>query len=390
VLTEDGPSLGSVSGHAARAVLFVDGGAIVPFVQLAVALRRWGYRTIRVTSARRSIGSWYTGRLAFDRVLYLEQSELGDLEAALHGEHLVDVQCAEHLAEDVYRSLERSTSTTGGTGWHNRGGLIDKWEVARWLDEIGIDHPRSVLGSTAPDEAARTLGLPIVVKPRIGVNGHGVFVAHSLGDLEGHVSGLRRDELLFEAFIDGTPVNYCAVVGDGAERDMTYRTVRRGAEAWSPSIEIVCYRDDELTQVGRRLAAALPSQGLVNVDAIRDAEGRYQVHDVNLRVWGAFFASWNAGFDLTGAYLRWLSDQVRQSMGDGERPALVFPDYAGVALLADRRSVGLHDLLGQVRDYRRLLGRGYVLREAARWARSFVLGERTNTGAERRRPGRSE
>jgi hypothetical protein len=77
-------------------------------------------------------------------------------------------------------------------------------------------------------------------------------------------------------------------------------------------------------------------------------------------------------------------------MGDGERPALVFPDYAGVALLADRRSVGLHDLLGQVRDYRRLLGRGYVLREAARWARSFVLGERTNTGAERRRPGRSE
>ena len=47
---------GSRRARAVPAVLFVDDGPLVPFVQLAVALRRSGYRTIRVTTARRSSG----------------------------------------------------------------------------------------------------------------------------------------------------------------------------------------------------------------------------------------------------------------------------------------------------------------------------------------------
>ncbi|MGH9046277.1 MAG: hypothetical protein ACRDVW_03075, partial [Acidimicrobiales bacterium] len=176
--------------------------------------------------------------------------------------------------------------------------------------------------------------------------------------------------------VDGESVNYCAVVGEGAERDMTYRTLRRGAEAWSPSIEVVCYEDDALCEIGRRLAKTLPCQGLLNVDAIRDSSGTYLVHDVNLRVWGVLFASWNVGFDLTGAYLRWLADQVRRSVGREERAVMVFPDFAGEAMLADRRATGLRVLAAQLRDYRRLLGSRYVLREVARSGPALLLGGR--------------
>src|SRR5580658_5079891 len=315
------PESGRTEGRARRvpAVLFVDDRPLVPFVQLAVVLRRSGYRTIRVTTAPRSIGASLTRRIAFDRVLHVRTAALANLDRTLADELLVDVQCSERMAVDVYRALAHRRAAVGATGWRHRTDLVDKWNVVRFLDAVGIAHPDSVAGDTAPAEAVRLLGLPIVVKPRLGAYGQGVVIARSVVELEAHLATTRPDEILLEAFVEGTPANYCAVVGDGAERDMTYRTLRRGENELSASIEIACYRDDALTEIGRKLAAALPCEGLLNVDAIRDAQGRYLVHDVNLRVWGAFFASWNAGYDLTSAYLRWLGDQVRRGAGDAEQ-----------------------------------------------------------------------
>ena len=363
------------------AILFVDDGSLTPFVQLAVVLRRSGYRTIRVTTASHTVGSSLTRRIAFDRVLYLKRPALAELDRILAGELLVDVQCSEHVAVDVYRALAHRQAPVGATGWRHRADLIDKWKVVRLLDAVGIAHPDSVAGETPPREAVRALGLPIVVKPRLGAYGEGILLARTLGELEAHVAMVRPEEVLFEAFIDGTPANYCAVVGDGAERDMTYRTLRRGANAWSASIEIACYQDDAFTEIGRKLAAALPCEGLLNVDAIRDAHGRYLVHDVNLRVWGAFFASWSAGYDLTSPYLRWLGDQVRRSAGDGEQTARIFPDYADTLWRTTRRA-GLRVFAEQLRDYRRLLGFRYVAREVLHSARVLVSSRRTKSGGD--------
>jgi hypothetical protein len=356
---------------------------LVPFVQLAVALCRWGYRTVRVTTARRSLGSSLTARIAFDRVVYLDPTSLQGLDALVADEFLIDVHCAEPLAVEVYESLGRLPGAAAA-GWSHRQELIDKWNVLRLLDAAGIDHPECRSGTTPALDAVAALGLPIVVKPRIGSNGRGVFVAESLEELESYLLARDDTETFFESFVVGTAANYCAVVGDEAERDMTYRTLVRGVEPASPSTEIACYIDDELTAVGRRLASALPSQGLLNVDAIRDSSGRYMVHDVNLRVWGAFFASWSAGFDLTGAYLRWLGDQVRAAVGDQERAVRIFPDFASTALLHQRRADGVRALVDQAGTYRRLLGTRYVLREVLLSARSIVLGDRPNPGAVRR------
>jgi hypothetical protein len=365
------------------AILFVDDASLTPFIQLAVVLRRSGYRTIRVTTASRSVASSLMRRVAFDRVLYVERAALADLDRLLATELLVDVQCSEHMAVDVYRALAHRQAPVGATGWRHRADLIDKWNVVRLLDSVGIAHPDSVAGETPPSEAVRVLGLPIVVKPRLGAYGEGILVVHSVAELEAHLATVRPDEMLFEAFIEGTPANYCAVVGDGAERDMTYRTVRRGENAWSPSIEIACYQDDAFSEIGRKLAAALPCEGLLNVDAIRDAHGRYLVHDVNLRVWGAFFASWSAGYELTSAYLRWLGDQVRRSAGDAEQSARIFPDYADT-LWRTRRRAGLRVFADQLRDYRRLLGSRYVAREVLHWAR-LLVSRRARSGGEHRR-----
>jgi hypothetical protein len=375
---------GRTRARPVPAVLFVDDALLTPFVQLAVVLRRSGYRTIRVTTAARSAGSTLTRRIAFDRVLHVKRDALAGLDRLLAAELLVDVQCSEHVAVEVYRALAHRQAPVGATGWRHRADLVDKWKVVRLLDAVGIAHPEAVAGETPPAEAVRVLGLPIVVKPRLGAYGEGILLARTLGELEAHLATVRPAEVLFEAFIDGTPANYCAVVGEGAERDMTYRTLRRGEAAWSASIEIACYQDDAFSEIGRKLAAALPCEGLLNVDAIRDAQGRYLVHDVNLRVWGAFFASWSAGYDLTSAYLRWLGDQVRRSAGEREQTARIFPDYADTVWRTGRRA-GLRVFAEQLRDYRRLLGVRYVLREVLHSARVLVSSRRrpgTTTAAE--------
>ncbi len=360
-------------GHPA--VAFVDDGALTPFVQLAVALRRAGYRTVRVTTARRSIGSAFTRRFAFDRLCHVDASEIEALDLLLADEALVDVHCVEGLAPSAYRALDRLPGAPRA-GWRNRGDLVDKANMVRLLRSAGIAHPDTLPGTADPAEAARTLGLPVVVKPRVGAFGRGVFMARSVEELEHQLASVPRQDTQLEAYVEGVPVNYCAVVGAGAERDMTYRTLRRGGGPCSPSSAIECYRDDALSEIGRRLAAVLPCEGFVNVDAIKDARGRYFVHDVNLRVWGALFAAWSAGYDLTGAYLRWLSDQVRRGVGDRSRVAFVFPDSATAAILANRRRPDLRTVCRQLRAYRQLLGLGYAVRELAGLVRGFVLGPR--------------
>jgi hypothetical protein len=209
--------------------------------------------------------------------------------------------------------------------------------------------------------------LPIVVKPRIGLNGLGCSIARTLTELEAiHRRSPNPAGTLYETFIEGSSRNYTAVIGpDSAERDMTYRTLHRDGLAGS-SIQVACQEDDELTEIGRRLATALPCQGLLNVDAIRDQSGRYWIHDVNLRVWGSFFATRSVGLDLVAAYFRWLSDQSRALSGNPERLVRVFPNYFKTAVRSKRPLMLLSTLCADVHRYRRWLGMRYVLFEFRR------------------------
>ncbi len=356
------------------AVAFVDDGGLTPFVQLATALRRAGYRTLRVTTAPTTMGAAVTRRFAFDRVWHVDEPGIDAIDALLADEELLDVHCVEKLAVAAYRALDRLPGADGA-GWRNRADLIDKTNMLRLIHAAGIGHPDALPGTTDPTEAARQFGLPVVAKPRVGAYGRGVFVAPGVAELAAHLASVSPGDTQLEAFIEGESVSYCAIVGESVERDMTYRTLRRGSGPSSPSAEIECTTDDALRALGRRLAEALPCRGMVNVDAIRDHRGRYFVHDVNLRVYGALFAAWSTGFDLTAAYLSWLSDQVRRGTGDAGR-ALVFPDSALAAILADRRRPGLRTIARQLRQYRRLLGSAYALRELAGLTRVLVLGAR--------------
>ena len=61
----------------------------------------------------------------------------------------------------------------------------DKWRAAQWYEEQGIPAPRT-LKPEHPDQleaASRELGLPLVLKPRVGGGSRHLFVVHSLEEL---------------------------------------------------------------------------------------------------------------------------------------------------------------------------------------------------------------
>jgi biotin carboxylase len=347
---------------------------ITPFVQLAAALRRAGYRTIRVTTSS-TIHPLLLRYVAFDRVARAEPSTIGQkLDEILKTEYIIDVQCVEQLGAESYRALERSEHNQYAAEWRFRSELIDKPAVAQLLDRVGISHPPWLSGSATVTDAAQKLGFPIVVKPRVGKGGVGISIARSMSELEDVCRGVPdRSKVFFEAFIDGTALNYGAVVGPGgAERDMTYRPIHRGAGIGSASIEVTCDQDQEFGEIGRKLARGIKCQGLLNADGIRDHDGRYWIHDVNLRVWGAFFAARGAGFDLTASYIRWLSDRANHTDRDRDPVVKIFPAYFGRAVETERLSVVLRSFVAHGRQYRRWLGSGYALYELVRTGRALA------------------
>jgi hypothetical protein len=308
------------------AVLFVDDRVVTPFVQLAVLLRRAGFRTIRVTTQRSVLSDLRLRRFAFDRSLHLDPKDFADLAARLSDEHIVDVQCTEELASRAYQSLGPSVLSDVGIGWSDRLRLVDKLALAKEIEGAGLLHPRNITGYAQASEVEAALGLPVVLKPRVGSSGGGVEILETRDALvraAGDVSD--PSSVFYERFVVGESVSYCAVIGPGGvERDMTYATVTRSGSPVSPSSHINCASDPRLIEVGRQLASGLGTRGLLHLDAIRDIGGLYWIHDLNLRVWGAFLAPRRAGLGLSAAYVRWLSDRVLAG-GEDLDDAWIFP-----------------------------------------------------------------
>ena len=107
---------------------------------------------------------------------------------------------------------------------------------------------------------------------------------------------------------------------------MTYETLqRRGAH--QPACRIRVIDDPGLEETGRAVAEALGISGFMNVNLIRDVDGREWIHDVNPRVFGSFMAFRRVGVDFQRAYLNWLFDASRRGafLATDDSSITVFP-----------------------------------------------------------------
>ncbi len=93
---------------------------------------------------------------------------------------------------------------------------------------------------------------------------------------------------------------------------VTFETLER-REALAPASQIRLVEERGFAATGRRVVHALGLTGIMNINAIRDAEGRDWIHDVNPRAFGSFMGFRPAGVDLLQVYIDWISNGATES-----------------------------------------------------------------------------
>jgi ATP-grasp domain len=322
----------------APTVVFVDDLRWDAFTQLSVRLRREGVRTVRLTTET-SVWSRVSSWLLYDRH---EQLGPGDDEAVvarvLRAERVVDLQFVETLSELVRSGLSLLDEPVA-RAVERRLTMMDKLSAASELSTGGVSTPEVLLASTTtPSEAIATFGLPVVAKRRVGCGGDSVVIARSHEELEAAAAAHDSSDRFYERFVDGVKLNYAAVVSDaGIEQELAYR-VSRWRQPAGTATEVITIDDAQLLEVGRQALKTSGCQGLINLDVMRDREGRDWVLDFNARAFGGGANFLVVGLDVAEGYLRSLSLRAappsRSSPPTGVRIA-IFPTS-----LSDDRNQG--------------------------------------------------
>jgi hypothetical protein len=361
----------------AATVLFVDDRNWGCFFQLEAGLRKAGFRTVRITTAplRRAEAAF-----CFDRTIRIScPSALQHLPDLLEGERIVDVQAVESLAVPTFCALADLAGPEWRSDWIRRRVAVDKVVVSRILRNAGFLTPETVPASIASAEhVVDVLGLPVVHKPRIGSGGSGVSVVHTMEDLrEVMTNGTAGTESFFERFVSGRHLQFSGVIANGrASLSVTYETLSRRCEM-GPASAIRCLEDASLEETGQRVARTLGIAGMINVNVIRDAEGRDWVHDVNPRVWGSCAAFRSLDLDFHHAYVQWLRGTAPRINPPWERPEAelsVFPAAIEGSKKSKALSLGLAPFVRGVWPYLGWFGPRYATYEAVRHLRR-VLSE---------------
>ncbi|BBH15753.1 hypothetical protein Back2_00400 [Nocardioides baekrokdamisoli] len=283
---------------------FASNGEHGPFDQLATALRRRGYRVVRLVPTQASVSVRLADRLIYHRTVTIEEFVRGTA-GPFADEETLDVQWYESVVLRIPdEAIDRFPAHIADRLRHRRL-LCDKLAVARLLESAGVPVAPHLAASTHTDaDAIALLGLPLMVKAAISSGSQGVIeaatadqVAQAVADL-----GVARDHVFFQPFLPGSVLNYDAVVGADLIplAEAAVRQVRPADSPRRTGLEIV--DDPELLAYGRRVCAAIGVVGPVDLDVIRGEDGPMLI-DVNPRPWGTMMSLSGAGVNFDAHYL---------------------------------------------------------------------------------------
>jgi len=158
----------------------------------------------------------------------------------------------------------------------------DKLRTARELFRLDLSHPITFGSSTPREVIGRSLGFPILAKPRFGRGGRGVKILRSVADL----SRDEAQEMIFQEFIPGEEYDanlYVARSGAVLAAVMLRKTLLKGGvvgnaleveRAYQPAVRMLCL------QVARELRL----EGPLDMDVRLRSDGSPVLLEVNARI----------------------------------------------------------------------------------------------------------
>jgi hypothetical protein len=353
-------------------VVFVDFAKWDAFFQMAARIRKKGYRVVRISTAQ-GLHHRLVSRLVFHRFIELGGPEqLRDLPSLLEGDNIVDVQTVETLSGHVSAGLGLCVPNELRRSLVAQQGFVDKLEAAAYMRQCGACVPDQVpLGTTtAAASLVAQLGLPVVIKPRVGASGAGVQVATTVGQLERALEDVKAvsTSCLAERFVAGTQLSYGAIVGPrGVEQEILTRGWHRQITSRGPLVEHETVDDAELVNICRKVACVEGYRGPVQIDVLKDADSTHWLHDLNFRFWGGAGAALAAGVDFSEGFLNVLGLEAGAPSCRSPKPGIrytVFPANHGEELSQGHPIRAIGCFAHAARPYAKWLGASYVVCEA--------------------------
>jgi carbamoyl-phosphate synthase large subunit len=195
----------------------------------------------------------------------------------------------------------------------------DKWMTAEFLRLMGLDSPATfrTIEAVAAALDAGTVKFPLVVKPRCGSASVGVEIVHDLDELEAtwflgrrrlrrsvfshmHVPGA---ELIVQECLGPMEMGLDVVNNFHGEPAgvMARRKLGMRAGETDRAVTVV---DEELSEIGRQIGAALGHFGMLDCD-VMCGNGRKVILEMNARFGGGYPFSQAAGANVPAALLAW-------------------------------------------------------------------------------------
>lgn len=316
--------------------------------QLAVVALRGGASTVLVTCAPTGRLGRLSDRLLYRQRIYLsDPSEMASIAKCLSTLAVADVQATEDMASAIPDSIVRVLPQAIAADVRMRRYYSDKAVMARLAAGHGVRIPRQIpVASVQPKTAIAELGLPLVVKSRVGASGRGVVVASTESEVRDAIAALASPEMhYYERYVHGRLMAYSAIISaHDIIQEATYQSVSLSTDPTFPPIGHEVIVDPALTDIGRIICAAVGLRGPINMQTVKDDEGNHWLIDVNLRPFATMLAFDQAVLDTAAGYLVAVGltehQVTHRSPPVGLRVTL-FPDNAEELVKAGRRAASI-------------------------------------------------
>jgi carbamoylphosphate synthase large subunit len=249
--------------------------------------------------------------------------------------------------EDLVRLMAHRRPDLGGAVVAGPDGrqydaLCDKLALARAAAACGVDHPRTVLVTAAGPDGPWP-SLPSVVKPRISMSSMGDFPISSVETAQERDAAVARlraaggDALVQERIVDGRRwVAHCVRGATGTACVVSRILHDHPRDTGVASVQHTVPGPPAVVEGAARLLAHVDYRGPATLSFL-ESQGRYLVHDVNLRLGASTGLLVRSGFDMPAR-------AAQVTLGD-ERGAAV-PDWRPMSYVrTDGEVVALRDAL---------------------------------------------
>jgi len=181
----------------------------------------------------------------------------------------------------------------------------DKYKTAKFANSIGVNIPKTLLGSTLTDEEVYNLNFPLILKPRLGSASKGIKVVNSKEELRYLKDVLDENVILqekiegFEATVDvfGTETGKCIEAVQRKRLKVRGGEVERG----------VTIKDIRIFRIVEKIVENFKPRGVINIQFIFDAKSdEYLLMEINPRFGGGFPLAYKAGAN----YIKLLVDMI--------------------------------------------------------------------------------